>query len=73
MGPGLDADQLGAAIECDVNDTLITTATATANIVGTCLKAGGCDLTITGVGGNCVGGVLDMTVVYLTSTAATAD
>jgi len=73
MGAGLDADQYGAALECDVNDALYTTATATANVMGTCLLAGGCSITMTAVGGNCVSGVAAWTVHYITATAATAD
>lgn len=73
MGAGLDDDMLAALWECDVNDTLLTTATATANWVGGCLKAGGCDLVVTGNGGNCFGGSLAFTATYLTATAATAD
>lgn len=73
MGPGLDADQYGAALECDVDDTLYTAATATANEMGTCLLAGGCTITMTAVGGNCVSGVTAWTVHYIAATAATSD
>jgi hypothetical protein len=73
MGPGLDADQYGAALECDVDNTPYTAATATASVMGTCMLAGGCTITMTAVGGNCVSGVTAWTVHYITASGATSD
>jgi hypothetical protein len=75
MGPGLDDDQYGAALECDVNDTLYTKTTYTANVMGTCLLAGGCEITMTAIGGTpvCTDAVAAWTVSYFDGTAATSD
>jgi len=69
----LDADQYGTALECDVNDTLYTMATATANWTAGCFAAAGCTITMTAAGGNCVSGVGAFTVHYIAATAATSD
>jgi len=69
----LDDNQYGSALECDVDTTTITMATAEAPWGRDCFVSGGCSITMTAVGGNCVSGVTAWTVHYESATAATAD
>lgn len=69
-GAGLDADMIGAGISPAANTTF-TPATATADWVQGCYKVGGCEVTITATGGNCVNLVVAITAFYDTGTAPT--
>jgi hypothetical protein len=61
----------GAAIECDVNDTLTTNANATAAWTNPQLAA--TEVTVTANGGNCYGGTIRITATYITATAPALD
>jgi hypothetical protein len=71
IGDGSDVDMFGAAIECDVNDTLTTNANATAAWTNPQLAA--TEVTVTANGGNCYGGTIRITATYITATAPALD
>jgi hypothetical protein len=74
-GPGLDDDQLSATFDITTLSTTVTPASATADLMGTCLKAGGCLATVTGIGGTgvCANAVVAVTTHYIAATAATSN